>query len=296
MSYVLITAAKNEQDYIEKTLDAVVKQTIHPIAWVIVSDGSTDLTEEIVQRYAEKYSFVKLVTRLEGKERDFGSKVRSMMLAWEHLKDLDFNCIGNIDADISLPENYYESMMLRFDKNLKLGITGGIRFDYDGEKFIPVQCAKNSVGGPFQFFRRACFEDVGGYIPIRYGGEDSIIEITARMKGWDVESVADFHVCHYRMTSSRTASNRIVQKWREGLRVYLVGYHPLFFTVKGLKMILKPRGFINIFILLGFYSGFIRLVKRPVTPAFIRYLRKENLSRLKAILKSGSDPLSHQFD
>ena len=296
MSYVLITAAKNEQDYIEKTLDAVVKQTVHPISWVIVNDGSTDRTEELVKQYAKKYPFIRLITRSVTMERDFDSKVRSMMLAWDHTKDLDFDYIGNIDADISVPENYYESMIPRFIRNPKLGITGGVRFDYNGKNFLPVQCAKNSVGGPFQFFRRQCFEDVGGYIPVRYGGEDSIIEITARMKGWEVESVADFHVQQHRMTSSRTASNRIAQKWREGLRVYLVGYHPLFFTVKGLKMILKPHGLINIFILLGFYSGFVRLMERPVTPAFIRYLRKENLSRLKAILKSGSDPLSHQFE
>lgn len=293
--YVLITAAKNEQDYIERTLQSVINQTIRPAKWVIVNDGSTDDTEKIVRAFAEKHAFIQLINRQSDGMRDFGSKVVSIMTGYEQLKNETFDYIGNIDADVSFEKTYYESMLGKFRENAKLGIVGGVRFDLDGDRFVPVKCAQNSVGGPFQFFRRACFEEVGGYIPVRYGGEDSVIEITARMKGWEVRSFPDYRIRHHRMTSSRTASNRIQQKWKEGLRVYLVGYCPVYFTFKVMRTIYSTRRFIDVFILLGFYSGFLRPLKRPVTKEFIQYLRKENKSRLKSILKSGNDPLSHRL-
>jgi len=155
--YVLITAAKNEQDYIEKTIQSVLHQTILPHKWIIVSDGSTDNTDSIVKKYMEKHDFIKLITRTGNENRNFGSKAMSVTTAYEHIKNIDFDFVGNVDADISFDSNYYENMLFKFKGNPKLGIVGGTRYDQHPHRFEKVKCAKNSVGGPF-LLRLTLFE------------------------------------------------------------------------------------------------------------------------------------------
>src|SRR5713226_4266269 len=106
LTYVLVTPARNEAAFIEQTIEAVVGQTIRPAKWVIVSDGSTDGTDEIVKGYAAKHNWIELVRMPERRERHFAGKVGAFNAGYARVRDLDYDVIGNLDADISFDEEY----------------------------------------------------------------------------------------------------------------------------------------------------------------------------------------------
>jgi len=181
LSYVLITPAKNEEQFIEKTIQSVVKQTILPKKWIIVSDGSTDKTDSIIEKYTSLYPFIELLRKSNSGTRNFGAKAKAILFAYEKLQGLKFDLIGNLDADVSFDPDYYEYIIREFVLNPKLGIAGGLRYDLIKDKFYPLECAPDSVGGPFQLFRRSCYEEIGGYKPLLFGGIDAVAETSARM-------------------------------------------------------------------------------------------------------------------
>lgn len=282
-SYILISSAKNEEKFIEKTIQSVINQTILPKKWIIVNDGSTDSTEEIVTKYCSKYNFINLINKRAEDKRNFGAKARAITLAYQKVKNLEFDYVGNLDADISFDPDYYENILIEFEKNSKLGIAGGIRYDLMDGKFIKLKTAPDSVGGPFQFFRRQCFEEIGGYLPLRFGGIDAVAEISARMHSWQVKHFPQYKVYHYRLTGFAN-TNILAQRFKMGLRNYSIGYDPLFQFLKIVSIdFLKPYLLGSLLIYLGFLWGAIRRYKMPISKEFKQYLRKEQRAKIKAM-------------
>ena len=288
MKYALVTPAKNEEKYIERTLVSVVEQKVKPVKWVIVSDGSTDGTDAIVKKYASQYAFIQLLRR-ESSERNFGNKVYAFDAGYHALKDTDFDFIGNLDADIELPPDYYQIMMERFDKNPKMGLAGGSRLDWCNGTFVKVHCARNSVGGPFQLFRKLCYEEIGGYRALKLGGIDAVAEIMARQKGWVVRSFVDVVAHHFRCTGT-AKGGRYQASFRSGKKLYVIGYHPLFVAFK----IAKTRsvsGFIRqLFEIAGYSFASIRQYERQVPGEFVHFLQNEQLDRIKFFFRHRKDP------
>lgn len=284
-NYVLITPARNEEEFIEKTIKSVIAQTILPKKWIIVSDGSTDRTDEIVSKYLPNYNFIELVKKKSDEIRNFGSKAKAISIAYNKLKELDFGFIGNLDADVSFDEKYYESILLEFDANPKLGIAGGLRYDLLNGKFSKLNCAPDSVGGPFQLFRRECYEEIDGYRPSKFGGIDAIAEVSARMKGWEVKMFPQHKILHYRPTG--TAIKSVMrQRFRAGQRNYSVGYHPLFQLMRLYKTALvKPYFIGSLVIFCGYLWGAMTESQRPVSKEFIRFLRLEQLNKMKSFIR-----------
>jgi len=282
MKYTLITPARNEEAYLEKTIQAVIAQTILPQRWVIVSDGSTDRTDEIAGKYPTEHDFIQLIANDGDAERNFGSKSKAIEYGYKQLAGIDYDYIGNLDADVAFAPNYYEQILTKFEENPKLGVAGGIRYDLvSGEKFEKVLCAKNSVGGPFQLFRRECYEKIGGYLPLKYGGVDAVAETMARMHGWQVQSFDEYRVNHFRRTG--TAGRGIIHaRFRAGMKDYLIGYHPLFQLLRGTyHMLGSPFLIGGAAFLTGYFWAALRRLKRPVSDEFVRYLRTEQMARLR---------------
>jgi len=279
--YVLITAAKNEEAYIEKTIQSVIAQTVPPQKWIIVSDGSTDRTEEIVSQYAGQYDFIELLRANAGEQRNFGSKARAITAGYERIKNIYHDYIGILDADVSFSPTYYESIIQKFEQNPKLGIAGGSLFDRHKEKYIKQITSTNwSVSGPIQMFRRECYDQVGGYLPVR-GGVDAVAEVMARMKGWEVRAFPEIHVFHHRPTGAEKGSKWVIC-FNQGVDDYLLGYHVAFFLGRCfLRFIQRPYLFGGLAMLCGYCWSWVRRTKREVSGDFVRYLRKEQMSRLK---------------
>ena len=162
-TYVLITPARNEALFIEKTIISVAAQTFRPIKWVIVSDGSTDATDDIVRKYAKDYNWIELVRTPEHSERHFAAKVHAFNAGYVRVKDLGYEIIGNLDADVSFDEkDYFAFLVSKFAEDRRLGV-GGTPYRHENSRcdsrFINVE----DVVGACQLFRRECFEEIGGY-------------------------------------------------------------------------------------------------------------------------------------
>ena len=203
-AYALITAAKNEEAYIHQTLQSVVNQTQLPKIWIIISDGSTDHTDEFVMDFSRKYDFIRLLRFDNQGARTFSSKVFALNGGYEFIKKTEFEFVGFLDADISFDFDYYEKLLKIFKARPGLGIVGGEILEYQSGRFQPrFGNSESDVGGAIQFFRRQYYEDIGSrFIPLQYGGYDFVANRMARKKGWEVQSVLGLPVFHHRRTGT----------------------------------------------------------------------------------------------
>src|ERR1017187_4631778 len=201
LTLVLVTPARNEAEFIEGTLKSVIAQTVRPVRWVIVSDGSTDGMDDIAGRYLADNPWIELVRMPERKERHFAGKVHAFNAGYARLKDLEYDVIGNLDADVTFDPDYFDFILKKFAANPMLGCAGtpfregSLQYDF---RFTSIE----HVSGQIQLFRRQCFEDIGGYTPIKTGGIDLVAVITARMKGWQTRTFQEKVYEHHRKMSS----------------------------------------------------------------------------------------------
>jgi glycosyltransferase involved in cell wall biosynthesis len=278
--YILITAAHNEQDFIEKTILSVLNQLHKPAEWIIVSDGSTDTTESIVSKYASANSFIKLLINNRKESRDFASKVYALNIGIKNIQTSDYDYIGILDADVSFEKDYYSSLIEEFKKNPRLGIAGGNYFDIIGGKKVPVYPSPYSVRGATQFFRKECFDKIDGIKPIKFGGEDALACYAARMYDWEIKNIDSLIVLHHRPTGI-TGSHIFRTRFRDGFVEYNLGYHPLFQLVKCIKRIFEKPFFIGSTLRFGgFWSAYLKREKRIVSKELIKFIREEQLSRI----------------
>ena len=278
-SYVLLTAAFNEEAHIEETIKSVLAQASLPKIWVIVSDGSTDRTDEIVRRYAENHSFIRFVRRNKDHNRGFASKVFALRAGLQSLSLETVPFIGHLDADISLEPSYFTALLAKFEKEPTLGLAGGWFSEKIGGEFrLSRGSNPASVPGALQMFRRECYEDIGGLLPIEYGGEDWYAEVMARKCGWQVRSFPELTVRHLR--ESGTADSSMRYCYRQGIADYSLGSHPLFeFAKLARRVTWRPYVIGALARLLGFVvAHFSR--ERMVPADFVAFLRKEQLARL----------------
>jgi glycosyltransferase involved in cell wall biosynthesis len=293
-SYVLMTAAHNEQAFIERTITSVLAQTVLPKRWVIVSDGSTDKTDEIVESYAKQHnliSFLKL-TRLAG--RNFGSKGMALQQGCKLLEGICFEFIGNVDADIALEPNYFVGLLENFARDPQLGIAAGFVYEeQDGEFRNRAANRTDSIPHAAQLVRRDCYQAVGGYSVFKYGGEDWYAQQCAKMKGWHARSFPDLRIFHHRHTGA--GSNLLHHHFRAGQSDYAIGSDPIFEFLKcAVRVSEKPWLLGALTRFLGFVCSGLRREKRPVSKEFIDFLRKEQRAKLLDALRGrGRDRLLH---
>lgn len=286
MKYVLVTAARNEAKFIGATLDSVVSQTVLPSAWVIVSDGSTDATEDIVADYAARYPFITLTRVMRADDRNFGAKVHAVRLGFAKAKVAHFDLIGNLDADVSFEPTYFEGLLARFRQEPRLGIAGGwiheeIRGHFRPRPFNRVESVPHAV----QLLRRQCYDDIGDYLPLQYGGEDTYAAASARMHGWRTTAFDDLPVRHHRRTSS--VGGVLKGCFQRGLVDQALGYAPLY-ALAAYSRRLRARPYLlgAALQLSGYVYEGVRGKPRVVPPAFVEFLRSEQRARLRALFRS----------
>ena len=280
IKYAVVTAAYNEENYLGRTIESVIAQTLLPVKWVIVSDTSTDRTDEIVKSYQARYPFIELVRITEDHPRNFAAQVYAIQRGVDTLAGVEFDYLGNLDADISFGPEYFQQLFARFAANPRLGLAGGVIRELDGTLTVaPEGEALQSVPHAIQMFRRDCFVDVGGYPALRFGGPDTYAEVMARMKGWEVQGFSDLIVQHYRMTGS--AGGVLRGRFRQGRMDHSLGYDPAFEFFKCLRRLReKPAVLGAMTRLYGFCWAAMARTPRVVSREFIEYLRAEQQERL----------------
>jgi poly-beta-1,6-N-acetyl-D-glucosamine synthase len=282
--FVLLTAAKNEEQYISQAIRSVVRQTTHPVVWFIVDDGSTDRTASIVHGYSKDYPFIRLVSKESGEKRSFGAQYRAINMAYGLAKDLCFDFIGTQDADIEVAsKDYYEQVFVEFSRDAHLGIAGGAIYERMRGYWQPRPAnSADSVAGGIQMFRRACFEQIGGYTPLEFGGEDWLAQIDAKRVGWAARALTDLPAYHYRPTSS--ADGRLRGLFRLGMMDASFGSHPLFEVCKCARRVGESPVILSGLIRLGGFLWWRISRGTPLLPANkVAFLRDQQLKKISRI-------------
>ena len=284
LSYVLITAAKNEAQFIEKTINSVVNQTVLPLRWVIINDGSTDNTGKIIEQYARKYEWIEPIVLPGSRERHFGRKAVAFNQGYERIKNLDFDLIGNLDADISFDKDYFAFLISRFVANPKLGVAG-TPFREGSRQYDYRFSRKEHVSGACQLFRRECFEEIGGYIPRKEGGVDLAAVLTARMRGWVTETFTEKYCVHNR-PMGKAGPNLIKYTFRSGYGDYQFGVHPLWQFMRSIyQMSGRPVFISGALLLSGYVWALLTGAPWAVPEEVVEFRRKEQLTWLKEYVR-----------
>jgi len=284
-TYVLMTPARNEEANIQRVLETVAAQTVRPMRWVIVDDGSTDRTPERVDAFSKSHDFITLIRREHGDDRTFASKANALQNAYNSIADLDFQFIGNLDADIALPTDYYEGMLAEFARSPELGLAGGMIHDVVDGRLICHTSSLNSVAGAVQLFRREVYEANGGYKPCRTGGIDTVAEVTTRMHGWRVQTFPEWVVRHHRVMG-RAVHGTLEACWRVGRKDYMLGYHPLFYLLMSASRLFERPYIVGSTLRWCAYCWQWVCGRRPAqSDEFVRFLRNEQLTRIRSALR-----------
>lgn len=280
--YVLVSPVRNEERTIKKTIDAVISQTVRPVEWVIASDGSTDATDDIVRAYLLKYPWIRLLQLPQRKERCFSAVVTNTMAAISHLESQYHRYIGLLDADVHFEANYYESIIAHFEHDSNLGLAGGMVVD-PGESRDRVPRNRMDIPGAVQFYRRECFDAIGGLLPIPEGGWDGIACVMARMAGYRTALLSELVVDHLKPRNV-SQGGVLKRRWQMGVRDRVVGYQPSFEFFKCLSRIGDKPWIAGS---LAWWCGYASVWlsgKQSIIPEPVRnQLRREHASRMRNI-------------
>ncbi len=282
LSYVLVTPARNEGRFIEQTIQSVISQTVLPKKWVIVSDGSTDQTDSIVTKYLPDHPWLELLRMPERSDRHFAAKVRCINAGLEKVEELDYDIVGNLDADITFGPDYFQFLLTRFLEDPRLGVAGTpfvegtVQYDY---RFTSIE----HVSGACQLFRARCFEEIGGYRPIKGGGIDWVAVTTARMKGWRTRTFVEQVCYHHRPMGTASVSNyRALYKL--GMQDYYLGGHPVWQVFRAcFQATRKPHLIGGACLLAGYCYALLTRVEKTVPPELVRFHQGEQLRRLRQV-------------
>jgi len=282
--YIIISPVRDEAQYIVRTLESVIGQTIRPAQWIIVDDGSRDQTGEIVDEYAKQYPWITAVHRSDRGRRVAGSGVMEAFYSgYEHVCCDDWNFAAKLDGDVGLDPDYFERCFQHFADDLRLGICGGIMYcEGNGGLKIDKQPLSH-VRGAIKLYTRSCWKAIGGLI--KNTGWDTVDEIHARMLGFRVRSFPDIKVIHYRPTGAADGAWR--DNVKNGCADYVSGYHPVFTVAKCCRRVFqRPYVLKGIAHAYGYLSSYVKKMPKVDNEELIRYIRSQQMKSL-FLLNSG---------
>jgi len=284
LRYVVVTPARNEVQFIELAIKSVAAQKMRPLKWVIVSDGSTDGTDEIVRKYCSEYPWMELVRMPERSERNFAGKVYAFNAGYARLKNLRFDAIASMDADVSFDSEYFSFLLGKLAEDPRLGLVGtpfqnALNQTYD-YRFTSIE----HVSGACQLFRRECFEEIGGYVPLKAGGIDLAAVMAARVKGWKTRTFVEKACVHHRELG--TALGGVLgERFRQGVKDYTFGGHPIWESFRFVyQMTRRPILLGGLALGAGYLSAAVRRIKRPISSEMVVLRKREQMERLKTLL------------
>jgi len=281
-SYVLITPARNEAAFIEATIKCVIAQTALPLKWVIVSDGSVDGTDEIARKYIELHPWIELIRMPERTERHFAGKVLAFNAGYERIRGLVPEVVGNLDADVTFEPDHFRFLLSKAAEDPGLGVFGApfregdFQYDY---RFTNIE----NVWGGCQLFRWECYEDIGGYRPVKGGCIDHIAVVGARMNGWKTRTFTE-RVCIHHRVMGTAQQGPIKSKFRMGAKDYSVGNHPVWELSRAAYQ-MRNRPFVigGFAMAAGYFWSGLRRAEVRVTPGMVRFIRREQMNRLRKL-------------
>lgn len=288
LRFAVVTPARNEAPRIAATIAAMRAQTVRPERWVIVDDGSDDRTGDVARAAAQGADWIVTVRREPSADPGFASKVRAFRRGLEALDGVDHDLLANLDADVTFDADYFERLAAEFANRTSLGVAGGrIVVDVDGHRHDH-RSSPNNVSGAVQCIRRRCYDDVGGFLLLERGGEDAALQITARSRGWEVDTIDELVVVHHGPVLNRQTS-LLAAFWSRGIVNRGLGYDPAFMAVSSIyRFADRPYVVGGLAYFAGFMWALVRGAK-PVLPAdTAAFLRVEQRTRLRRLVPIGA--------
>ena len=275
--YFIISPCRNEEKFMRRTLDSVLGQSIRPTLWVIVDDGSTDGTPDILAEYAAVHSFIKIVTRQNRGHRSVGPGVIDAFYAGYATVDINrFNFLCKLDLDLELPADYFSHLIQRMAQNPRLGCCSGKPYYLDGTsgKLVSEKCGDENAIGASKFYRKECFLQIGGFI--RQVMWDGIDGHRCRMLGWIARSWDEPELRFLHLRPMGSSHNGILTgRIRHGFGQYFMGTGLVYMTLSALYRTTRPPLVVGgLAMLWGYVRSMIGGAERLTDPAFRRFLRK----------------------
>jgi poly-beta-1,6-N-acetyl-D-glucosamine synthase len=228
MNYVIISPVRNEEVLIEKTIHSVANQTIRPSEWIMVNDGSTDKTAEIIVRYQSEYNWIKLINVADrGYYLPGKGVVETFYKGFNSISEKNWEYVVKLDCDLEFEPDYFETIFKKFSSNPKLGIASGCTYLPVNGKLIMEPVQEDHPVGPSKVYKRECWNEFGGMIPVP--GWDLADLLAAQMHGWETRCFIELKIIHYRLTGSRR-SGVWAPKFLQGRFEYRHGYN-FFYTL-----------------------------------------------------------------
>jgi len=278
MKYYLIIPTYNEEKFIAITLQSIVAQSILPSKVVVVNDGSTDKTEEIVKSFTSNHSFISLVNKTSEAIHLPGSKVIQAFQKGLETLDNNYDFIVKADADLIFPANYFETISKHFESDEQIGMVGGFAYiEKNGEWVLENLTDKDHIRGAFKAYRKECFQQIGGLKPAM--GWDTVDELLCKFYDWKVVTDESLKVKHLKPTG---ANYNQAARYKQGEAFYSLGYGFFITCIASAKLALmkgKPLLFID------YINGFFKAksAKKPllVTPEQAKFIRKYRWKKIK---------------
>jgi len=279
--YVLISPVRDEAEYLQLTIDSVVSQTVLPVRWVIVDDGSSDGTGALADAAAAEHAWITVLHRRDRGRRSVGpGVVEAFYAGYDSLGDLEYDYLCKLDGDVSFGPRYFERLFELFERDPRLGSASGKVFLPLNGRLVKERMIDDHVAGQVKCHRRRCFEEIGGFV--REVMWDAIDGHRARMLGWKARSFpdADLRIIHHRLMGSSQQSI-IHGRLRWGRGQYFMGTHPLYVLASGINRMRERPFFVGgLCIIIGYFTSWLRGLPRYDDAEFRRALRTWQLRRL----------------
>ena len=278
MNYYIVIPAHNEEAFIALTLQSLLSQTLLPKKIVIVNDNSTDKTAEIVLDYAKEKPFISLVNKTSSAIHLPGSKVIQAFHKGFETLDNDYDIIVKLDADLILPNNYFEQILSIFEKDPKVGMAGGFAFiEKNGDWILENLTDKDHIRGAFKAYRKELFIQMGNLKPAM--GWDTVDELLAKFYGWKVVTDASLKVKHLKPTG---ANYNKTARFKQGEAFYTLGYGLLITTIASAKLaLMKRKPFLFFDYIQGFWKAKVANTPLLVNEEQAKFIRKYRLQKMK---------------
>jgi glycosyltransferase involved in cell wall biosynthesis len=275
---VIVSPVRNEAQHLRATIHSVAQQTLLPTQWVIVDDGSTDSTPEILAQAVRAHTWVSTIRRPDrGYREPGGGVVAAFYDGYRQLDAPDWQFLVKLDGDLLLPTRYFETCLEEFRRDPRLGIGGGTLYHIQNGIEVFESNPRFHVRGATKIYRRECWNAIEGLH--QAPGWDTLDETKAHMLGWSTRSFSELRCLHLRPTGSADGPWRDAVK--NGRANYVSGYHPCFMALKSLKRLFeKPYGVVAAGLLYGFATGYLNKLPRVNNPDLIRYIRQQQIRRL----------------
>jgi glycosyltransferase involved in cell wall biosynthesis len=278
--YVIITPVRDEVEYVEKTISSIRSQTLLPAEWIIVDDGSTDGTSELLDKHTAESNWIKVVHRgNRGFRAAGGGVVEAFYDGYSAIGVASWDFIVKLDADLSFAPEYFEKCLAYFEADPDLGVAGGTVCVFKDGK-LKVDSAGDPpfhVRGATKIYRRACWEKINPLV--KAPGWDTIDEVKANMLGWTTRTFRDLQLVQLKATGG--AGGKWRNWFKNGRANYITGYHPAFMLAKCAKRAFqKPLFLVSLGLWAGFCSGYFKNIPQEMDRKVITYLRQQQIRRL----------------